>query len=272
MATTRVARVHCFALESVTPGALRFESVADHAELLSVINESMLNRGYCGFGDLVMTDRCTAAQTLTISDGENTDVYEWDGVGANINVARGANVAASRTNIIAAINTYGTCNVRAALVGTIVRLYSAATPGGTALSEGGNAITVAETMSNATFNQASLDDVSATKDTYSSWGVITVTAEMLNSDVYIELAFDIKFLLVLFPWKSVSETVVTGGSQLTEAPYTYTPTTKAITIPIACSATATSDHNDIILDLANGSHPCEAADLVYWFASGETEA
>lgn len=98
MPTTRVERVHCFALESVTPGALRFESVADHAELLSTINNTMLNKGYCGFGDLVITDLPHAADTLVITDGVNTDTYEWAGVGANINVAIGSAVATSSTN------------------------------------------------------------------------------------------------------------------------------------------------------------------------------
>lgn len=269
MPTTRVARIRCFALESITPGALKYDSLTEHSTYLEIINQSMLNKGYSGFVDLVMTDVPTAADTLVIDDGENTDTYEWDGVGANINVAIGT-IGVCRTNIIAAINTSGTCNVRAALVGTIVRIYCAVSPGGAILEEGGLDIDVSETMHNATLNQGNLDELAGTKDTYEAHGMITVTSEMLLSDVYIELPFTIKFLWALFPMKSKTETVVTGMTQAETEPYAVTATTKEITIPTLCTATAVANENDVILDLANGANPCVRTDVVYWFASGET--
>jgi hypothetical protein len=197
----------------------------------------------------------------------STGVYKGFSVGGNI--PKGGRDPLNK-NIITAINTYGTCDVKAVLVGTIVRIYSASAPNGTILEEGGNTIHVTETMNHTTFNQHKLDDLCGTKDTYEAHGMITVTAEMLLSDVYIELPFTIKFLWALFPMQHMHETVVVSMTQDPNPPYAVTATTKEITIPIACTATATSSENDVILDLSNGSYPCLAGDLVYWMASGDT--
>lgn len=101
-------------------------------------------QGGCATATLAMPNQPIATNTITIG----ADIYEFDGVGVNINVVIGAAAADTRANLIAAINTQGTEDVVADEIGTGVRIRSADAPGGNPVGADPN-ILLAEAITDA---------------------------------------------------------------------------------------------------------------------------
>jgi len=132
----------------------------------------------------------TDTNTVTIG----SDVYEFEGVGANINVLKGANAAASRANLVIAINTLGTELVVAdqpTTPATSVRIQPADRTGGTKQIGAGTSIAVSETLADASdvWNVANLNESGAPPYKKVARGVIVITAESLASLFTLELPF-----------------------------------------------------------------------------------
>jgi len=99
---------------------------------------------------LTFTDNPSANDTITITDGTNTDIYEFDGVGANINVAIGVDAAATIVTLLAAIVASGTAAVTAANDGLAVTVTADAT------GIAGNDLEVTEDADNVTIGDLNL--------------------------------------------------------------------------------------------------------------------
>lgn len=132
----------------------------------------------------------TDTNTVTIG----ADVYEFEGVGANINVLKGASAAASRANLVIAINNEGTELVFAdqpTTPATSVRIQPADRVGGTPQIGAGTDIAVSETLADAAdvWNVANLNETGAPPYLKVARGVIVITAESLASLLTLELPF-----------------------------------------------------------------------------------
>lgn len=132
----------------------------------------------------------TDTNTVTIG----SDVYEFEGAGSNINVLKGANAAASRANLVTAINTKGTEKVFAdqpTTPATSVRIRPADRVGGTPQIGAGPSIAVSETLADSAdvWNVANLNETGAPAYKKMASGKIVVTAESLASLLTLELPF-----------------------------------------------------------------------------------
>lgn len=149
------------------PDRVRCNKAVNQAALGGELYNSLL-RGAIPVHVFNLATNPTATDTMTIGD----DTYEWVAAAGdvaddgNIGVVLAGTVAASRTNLVAAINGTatatglfqtdsttpalykGTENVVAVVVGNTVEVRTANTPGGTAAPTG-ESITVAETMTAA---------------------------------------------------------------------------------------------------------------------------
>jgi hypothetical protein len=146
--------------------------------------------GHVAQACLFMATQPTATNTVTIG----ADVYEFDGVGANINVALGVDAAATRAAFILAINNEGTELVVAdapTTPATSVRIRPADRVGGTAQIGAGTSIAVSETLADAAdvWNVANLNETGAPAYKKYASGKIVVTAESLASLLTLELPF-----------------------------------------------------------------------------------
>jgi len=108
--------------------------VADDESLFASINkldvafaEKVGDEGCVAVASLDFVNQPNANDTLTIG----ADVYEFGGVGGNINVVIGGTPAATLTNLVTAINGSGTENIFGQAAGTDLRILSADGAGGT---------------------------------------------------------------------------------------------------------------------------------------------
>lgn len=105
----------------------------DFSSVAGVVTTYGLSQGVVGLSTWETADGAqpTPAETVTVGG----DVYEWDGAGANINVAVGASYSESLNNLVTAINGSGAENVVAAPdaahpATTLIELRSASAVGG----------------------------------------------------------------------------------------------------------------------------------------------
>lgn len=121
-------------------------NAADIVTNASAIALRMESTGHVAAATVLMGTQPTAADTLTIG----ADVYELDGAGANINVALGIDVAATRAALIVAINTLGTEAVLASaatLPSAGIMIQAAAAAGGAVVIGAGANIALSESLS-----------------------------------------------------------------------------------------------------------------------------
>lgn len=147
--------------------------------------------GHIAQACLVIITKPTAADTVTIEG----DVYEFGGSGSNINVTIGADAAAARANLIAAINAEGSELVVAdapTTPATAVRIRPADRTGGTAQIGAGTDIAVSTTLAAGdpdVWNVANLDESGAPAYKKTASGKIVITAESLANTFTLELPF-----------------------------------------------------------------------------------
>lgn len=158
--------------------------------IVTQTNKLPEDTGHVAQACLFLATLPTDTNTVTIG----SDVYEFEGVGANINVLKGANAAASRANLVIAINTLGTELVVAdqpTTPATSVRIRPADRTGGTAQIGAGPSIAVSETLADASdvWNVANLNESGAAAYKKVARGVIVITAESLASLFTLELPF-----------------------------------------------------------------------------------
>jgi len=213
------------------------DAIVDQANLLSE------EPGHIAQAVLLIATLPTDTNTVTIG----SDVYEFEGVGANINVLKGASAAESRTNLIAAINTQGTELVVADEPGTPangVRIRPADRVGGTAQVGAGPDIAVSETLADAAdiWNAANLNETGAAAYQKMARGKIVVNATNLAADVVLEMEFTPVVL-------SVTAFDTNGAPKATTAQFSISG-------------------DFLVLSFDDGGSPLVATDYVVWEAYG----
>lgn len=158
--------------------------------IVTQVNKLPEDTGHVAQACLFLATLPTGTNTVTIG----SDVYEFEGVGANINVLKGASAAESRANLVIAINTKGTELVFAdqpTTPATSVRIRPADRTGGTPQIGVGTSIAVSETLADASdvWNVANLNESGAPAYKQVARGVIVITAESLASLFTLELPF-----------------------------------------------------------------------------------
>ena len=166
--------------------------------------------GHVAQACLFMATNPTATNTVTIG----ADVYEFDGAGANINVALGLDAAATRAAFILAINNEGTELVVAdapTTPATSVRIQPADRVGGTAQIGVGTSIAVSETLADASdvWNVANLNETGAPPYLKVARGTIVCTAENIASLLTVELPFT----PVVFAWSAFTTAGLPKGGK-----------------------------------------------------------
>jgi hypothetical protein len=113
-----------------------------------VAPDGVVGSGAVAVAQIIQSGQPVATETLTIGG----DVYEADGVGANINYAIGGDAAATHANLLAAIVANGTEHLFADLVSpTSIRLRSADEPQGNIIAADPD-IALTEAMTNVLFD------------------------------------------------------------------------------------------------------------------------
>jgi len=158
--------------------------------IVTQVNKLPEDTGHVAQACLFLATLPTDTNTVTIG----SDVYEFEGVGANINVLKGASAAESRANLVIAINNEGTELVVAdqpTTPATSVRIQPADRTGGTPQIGAGTSIAVSETLADAAdvWNVANLNESGAPAYKQVARGVIVITAESLASLFTLELPF-----------------------------------------------------------------------------------
>ena len=153
-------------------------------------SSSVEDAGSVATASLIMSAQPTAADTI----GIGADTYEFNGAGANINVTIGGSAAATRANLITAINTLGTEKVFADGVGTAVRIRSANARGGSVVGVSPN-IVLAESITaaadvwdvgNVNMNTLAGEPPSSGQVAHAA---LTVTAAMITSGARVDFPF-----------------------------------------------------------------------------------
>lgn len=179
-------------------------SVVHNKQAVDAINASIdrgnsndENTGYSPQAELLMPNQPTANDTIDIG----ADVYEFGGVGANINVVIGADAAETRVNLVAAINSPGT-GVESVFAeddipNTLVRIFEADQRGGTPIINVGSDIALAEAITDAAdvWNQANLDTLGFPNALRTCAGSFLVTAENLANLFFIKVPFTPRFVI-----------------------------------------------------------------------------
>lgn len=196
--------------------------------------------GYIGNAELVMSAQPVAGNTI----GIGADTYEFDGVGANINVTIAGSAALTRAALITAINTLGTEAVFADENGNNVRIQFADAAGGTPIVGTPTSMVLTEVITDAAdvWNQANLNATGGPAVTKHASGTITVTAENLATLVELPMSFTPVGVL----WLAFAS----GG------------------IPKATTATVVIDGDSLKFDFDAGGTPLVATDYVQWLARG----
>jgi len=158
--------------------------------IVTQANKLPEDTGHVAQACLYLATLPTDTNTVTIG----SDVYEFEGAGANINVLKGANAAESRANLVTAINNQGTEKVFAdqpTTPATSVRIQPADRTGGTPQIGAGPSIAVSETLADAAdvWNVANLNESGAPAYKKVARGTIVCTAESIASLFTLELPF-----------------------------------------------------------------------------------
>jgi len=115
---------------------------------LEYLDDGQYDAGEVAVAQIIQAGQPVAAETLTIG----ADVYEADGVGANINFVIGGTPAETMANLLTEIVANGTENLFADAIGaTVIRLRSADAPQGNVVAANPN-IAVTEAMTNYIFD------------------------------------------------------------------------------------------------------------------------
>lgn len=180
------------------------DAIVDQVNLLSE------DTGHVAQTCLFLATHPTDTNTVVIEG----DTYEFEGAGSNINVLKGADAAASRVNLIAAINAEGTELVVAdapTTPATSVRIRPADRVGGTAQIGAGTDIAVSETLADASdvWNVANLNESGAPPYLKVARGVIVLTAESIASLFTLELPFT----PVVFAWSAFTTVGLPTGDK-----------------------------------------------------------
>ena len=202
-----------------------------------------VDTGVIGQARLICTTLPTATNTISIG----ADVYEADGVGANINFTIVAlDPAATLANLIAAINTSGTEDVFAsvdAVVATVLVIENADAPGGTP-TVGTASVVLAQALTPAgnIWDQTNLNATGHARFTYRAEGVLVIDAVNVLAVPVIELAFT--------PTELEWATYATTGA------------------PIPTTATGVITAGQIVFTPGAGGTPLIATDCIVWKARG----
>jgi hypothetical protein len=154
-------------------------------------SEQIVEAGHYAMATLLIGTLPTVGDTVTIG----TNVYEFGGVGANINVAIGGAVATSRTNLANAINTLGTASVLAevsAVPGAGVSIFKATSRGGALAKGAGQSLALSETLTAVAdiWNQTNLNITGKSAGMNKvAYGKVTIDATNLASDFAVKLDF-----------------------------------------------------------------------------------
>lgn len=196
--------------------------------------------GHIGNAELVMSAQPVATNTI----GIGADTYEFDGVGANINVVIGADAGETRDNLIEAINTSGTELVFADENGNNVRIQNADAVGGTPVVGTPPSVVLTEAITDAAdvWNQANLNATGGPATTKHASGTIVVTAENLATLVELPMSFTPVGVL----WQAFD----------------------ASDVPKATTATVVIDGDSLKFNFDAGGTPLVATDYVQWLARG----
>lgn len=202
----------------------------------------MADTGYIGqarftFGGV----NAIAAETITIG----AEIYEFDGVGANVNVPVGLDVEATIDNLVIAINTNTTEDIFAEKESpTVLVIWNADAPGGT--PEVGTSIcALAETVADPLniWDQLNMATTGRVPFTHQVTGIMVADALNITAAFPVELPFspvDVQWYV-----KDATGTTLCG-----------------------CTATVTAVGPVLTFDLGAGIAGMAATDVMYWVARG----
>lgn len=178
--------------------------------IITQVNKLSEDTGHVAQASLFLATLPTDTNTVTIG----SDVYEFEGAGANINVLKGVSAATARANLVIAINTLGTELVVAdqpTTPATSVRIRPANRVGGTAQIGAGTSVVVSETLADASdvWNVANLNESGAPPYLKVARGVIVITAESLASLFTLEMPFT----PVVFHWTAYTTAGLPKGDK-----------------------------------------------------------
>jgi len=201
------------------------------------------DKGHIAQAALLIATLPTDTNTVTIG----SDVYEFEGAGSNINVLKGANAAASRANLVIAINTEGTELVVAdqpTVPANSVRIRPADRVGGTAQIGAGPSIAVSETLTDAAdiWNAANLNETGASPYKKVARGTIVANSTNLLATIALEM----EFTPVVLHWAAFD---TNGAPKVTD-----------------CQCAISGDF--LTFDFDVGSTDLSATDYVTWVAFG----
>jgi hypothetical protein len=202
-------------------------------------SEALVENGSFARANLKMATKPTATDTVTIG----SNVYEFGGTGSNINVAIGAAVANSRTNLAAAINASGTAAVFAE-VSTVptagVSIVAADAKGGTPVKGPGASIALSEGLTAVAdvWDQANLSATGVAEGTTKkATGKVAINAVNVASIFAIKLDFTASKIT----WAAFS---AAGAPKVTSA--TVTISGNYLLVNAAAGATALVDTDFIV--------------------------
>lgn len=226
----------------VKVGSLAALTTTAQNNIVAAINEldgeAATDAGSIASARLAMPNQPLANDTIDIGG----DTYEFDGVGGNINVVIGGSAAATRGNLITAINTNGTESVFADEVGTSVQIQLADAPGGTP-TVGTASLVLQEAITDAAdvWNQADIDDAGGYAGPKSmAFFVVDISNENLATDFAMLTTFTVDDVL----WTA----------------YDATGALKATT------ATLTATGQSVVVDADAGGSPLVATDVIFAIA------
>ena len=188
------------ALDELTDGALLFSIDGTAATVIARRTlapgiDRLSHQGSVATCQAIVSGQPTATETLTIG----VDVYEWDGVGGNINVTIAGSAELSYDNLVTAVNASGTeLVVMGKISPTEFRLQSAASAGGTKTAASPS-IVLGETTSNMIWscgnvNMNTLGGVDPAPVEFGK-SKVTMTAAILAGDL---LRFSFPFTVATF--------------------------------------------------------------------------
>lgn len=228
--------------DSLLNNTHRTGSGTDHSAVAALQDE--VDTGVIGQARLICSTLIVANDTITIG----ADVYEADGVGANINFAIvGGDPGLTMANLIVAINTSGTENVFASVdsvVATIMVIENADAPGGTPTVGTANiALAEAITPAGDIWDQANLNATGSARFSDRAEGTLVVDAtNVAAAPLKIELSFT--------------------PTELEWAAFT------AAGVPEPTTATGVITAGQLVFTLGTGGTPLVATDFIIWRARG----